>query len=180
MQLQQIYAAYHIDEDRLLFRASLRDANNELQEIRAWITRHLLKSLWSGIVGAMEMQVTLDQPDVTHAKTEIAKMQHEASLMALHEHGSFDRPFQDDIRKFPFGDTPILLTQAHITVAPNQGAHIKFVSARSGHFELNLAGTALHALFKVLQDAMVKVDWGIDLRLSATNQPATAEQRILN
>jgi hypothetical protein len=180
MNLQQIHAVYHPEEDRLLFRVSYLDTNNELQEIRAWITRHLLKTLWTGIVTAMEMQVALDQPNAAHAKAEIVEMQHEASLMDMQARGGFDQAFKADINKFPFGERPILLTQAHIKVDPGQGPRIQFVSASNGNFELSFTPVTLHALCKVLQDAVVNVDWGIELRLPKANAPSTAEQRLLN
>jgi len=180
MDLQQIHAAYHLEEDRLLFRISYRDAEGELQEIRTWITRHLLKTLWAGIITAMEMQVAIDQPNAAHAKAEIVEMQHEASLTNLRAQGGFDQAFNADINKFPFGEHPILLTQAHIKIDTGQGPRIQFVSAGRGHFELCFTSTTLHALCKVLQDAMVNVDWEIELRLPKASLPSAPEQRLLN
>jgi hypothetical protein len=180
MDLQQIHASYHQEEDRLLFRVSYLDATGELHEIRAWITRQLLKTLWAGLVTAMEAQVALDQPQAAHAKAEIAGMQHEASLMDLQARGGFDQAFKADINKFPFGEHPILLTQAHIKVDSGQGPRIQFVSTAQRHFELGFTPVTFHALCKVLRDAVVNVDWGIELRLPKTNAPSETEKRLLN
>jgi hypothetical protein len=180
MDLQQIHAVYHLEEDRLLFRVSYRDAVGDLHEIRTWITRHLLKSLWTGIVTAMEMQVALDQPNAAHAKAEIVEMQHEASLMDLQARGGFDQAFKADINKFPFGERPILLTQAHIKIDPGQGPRIQFVTATQGHFELGFTPVTLHALCKVLRDAVANVDWGLELKLPKANAPSEVESRLLN
>lgn len=180
MDLQQIHAAYNQQEDRILFRLSFCDAGGELQEIRAWITRHLLRTLWPGIITAMEMQVTLDQPHAAHAKAEIVEMQHEASMMDLRARGGFDQAFRADIDKFPLGEKPILLTHARIKVDAGQQVRIQLVAAGQGDFSLNLTQTTLHAFCKMLQNAVVNVDWGIELSLPKAQIPAETTRGLLN
>lgn len=180
MVLQQIHASYQLDEDRLLLRISFKEDNGDLQEIRAWVTRRLLKTLWPGIIAAMEIQVTLDQPNAAHAKSEIIGMQHEASMMEMRTRGGFDTPFGEGIEKFPFGQHPVLLMQAHISVESGQGPRIKFVSANNGHFELSFASGMLHALCKILQDATAASDWGVELRLPSIAIDQGDAQRVLN
>ena len=180
MVLHQIQATYRPAEDRLLLRVSFAGGDRSLKEIRAWITRHLLKNLWPGIIQALETQVMLERPQAAHASAEIITMQHEATVTAIRSRGDFDAPFSADVREFPFGERPILLASAHITVGSGQTPRINFVSARSGNFEIAFSATMLHGLCALLQDAIKQADWDIDLSLPGIPTEQWSEQRVLN
>jgi hypothetical protein len=180
MRLQQIQAGYWRDEDRLLFRISFRDEDGNLQEIRSWMTRHLVKTLWPGIVKAMETQVALDNPNAAHASAEIVTMEHQATVDEIRSRGDFDVPFAPKIDGFPFGEHPILLVSAQISLGANRAPRINFISARNGSFEVGFTSTMLHGLCTVLQDAIKSTEWGVDLRMPGTLEPSPEQTRVLN
>ncbi len=180
MQLQQIQAGYWRDEDRLLFRVSFRDAEGNLQEIRSWLTRHLVKTLWPGIIKAMETQVALDNPNAAHASAEIVTMEHQATVDEIRSRGDFDVPFAPKIDGFPFGERPILLVSANISLGANRAPRISFVSARNGSFEVGFTSTMLHGLCTVLQDAIKSTEWDVELRMPGTIEPSWEQARVLN
>jgi hypothetical protein len=182
MVLQQIQAAYSHDEDRLLLRVSFKHEDGSLQEIRSWMTRRMVKSLWPGIVQALETQVALDNPNAAHASAEIVSMEHQASIEEIRAHGNFDVPFSPEVDGYPLGRQPLLVMQANINIASKRGPRINFKSARSGSFELSFTASMLHGFCTVLQDAVKKTDWDIDLQMPAVSpSPAAWEgERLLN
>lgn len=180
MRLQQIQAGYWRNEDRLLFRISFQDDKGGLQEIRSWMTRHLVKMLWPGIIGALEAQVALDNPHAAHASAEIVTMEHQATVDEIRSRGDFDVPFAPKIDGFPFGEHPILLVQAHISIGADRAPRINFVSARNGSFEVAFTSAMLHGLCTVLQDALKSTDWDIELRMPGLLEHSSDHARMLN
>lgn len=181
MILHQIQATYQVDDDRILLRVSFAANDGCVQEIRAWLTRRLVKIFWSGIVQALETQVVLDQPHAVHARAEIVSMQHQATVTEIRARGDFDVPFAPDIHSYPFGDQPILLVQAHFSVQAKQTPRINFVSTHNGSFEVAFTAPMLHGLCTLVQDAVKLAEWGFELRLPgiATEQWPDP-QRVLN
>ena len=180
MELQQIQAGYWRDEDRLLFRVSFRKGEDHLEEIRAWLTRHLVKTLWPGIIKALETQVALDNPNAAHASAEIVSMEHQASVDEIRSRGNFDVPFAPKIDHFPFGEQPILIVQAHISIGANRAPKINFVSKHNGSFEVGFTSSMLHGFCTVLQDALKGSDWELDLQMPGTVEVPPEKLRFLN
>jgi hypothetical protein len=180
MLLHQIQAAYRADDDRLLLRVSFAENDGSLQEIRSWITRALVKTLWPGIIRALETQVALDQPQAAHARVEIVNMQHQATVTEIRSRGDFDVPFAPEEYSYPFGEQPILLVRAHISVQAKQTPRINFVSAHNGSFEVAFTSSMLHGFCTLLQDAVKKAEWDIELRLPGIPAEQELAQRVLN
>lgn len=181
MVLQQIQAGYWRDEDRLLLRISYKDENESMLEIRSWMTRHLVKTLWPNILYALEAKVKLDNPNAAHASSEIVNMEHQVETDEMRSSGNFDVPFAPDIDGYPFGEQPILLVQAHLTVKAKQSTKINFVSARNGSFELSFTRKLLHGFCTVLQDAVKNADWDIELHMPVSATPDwESSERVLN
>lgn len=181
MALQQIQAGYWRDEDRLLLRISYKDDKEAMMEIRSWMSRHLVKTLWPNILHALEAQVKLDNPNAAHASSDIVNMEHQAKTDEMRSSGNFDVPFAPDIDGYPFGEQPILLVQAHITVKAKESTKINFVSARNGSFELGFTRKMLYGFCTVLQDAVKLAEWDIELHMPASSTPAWERgDRVLN
>jgi hypothetical protein len=180
MVLHQIQAAYRAEDDRLLLRVSFSADDGPRQEIRAWLTRRLVIALWPAIIRAMETQVVLDHPHAAHARVEMINMEHEATISEIRANGKFGMPFAPENHHFPFGEQPVLLTGAHISVKANQTPRINFVSARNGNFEITLTSSMLHGLCTLLQDAVKLADWNIELHLPGVPTGKHSEQRVLN
>lgn len=104
MELHQIQITYQAKEDRILSRASFQAQASGLQEVRAWLTRRLVKILWPGIIDALEKQVTLDKPQAAHASADIVGMEHHACLEEIRGCGSFDNPYHNEVQTYPLGE----------------------------------------------------------------------------
>jgi len=179
MVLQQIQAKYWRNEDRVLLRVSFKHEDGSLQEIRSWITRHMVKSLWPSIIHALETQVALDNPSAAHASSEIVSMEHRSKVSEIRSRGEFDAPFSPDVDSYPLGEQPILLVQAHINIASNRGPRIKFVSANSS-FEVGFTPDMLHGFCSVLQEAVKTTGWDIALQMPDAFEADWEGQRVLN
>jgi hypothetical protein len=179
MDLRQLNAVYVAEEDRILLRASF-GTDDQLQEIRAWLTRRLIKSLWPGIMQALETQVLLDRPHIAHASSEIVSMEHQATIDELRTRGKFDQPFSLEAHHLPFGEQPVVLTNTQISLETQQAPRIQFHSARNGSFEFALNPGMLHGLCTLLQEAVAQADWDMELRLPGIAAEQWDEQRILN
>lgn len=165
MDLHQIQVSYQPNEDRLLYRASFKADDGALQEIRAWLTRRMLRELWSGIVTSLKAQIRLDKPLAAHASAEIVSMEHQTSVAAMQENGSFGNSYESAVQQYPLGETPLLITTASFAANPNQPLRINFISESCKGFEIAFSSPILHGFCKLLMEAVEKADWGMNLVL---------------
>lgn len=179
MELHQLQLIYQREEDRILFRASFSEENRLRQEIRAWLTRRLVRNLWTGIVKALTTQVVLDQPQAAHASAEIVNMEYQASINEFAERGDFKNPFESNANAYPIGEAPILVTVAHFTINANHPLRINFTQADGNGFEVGFTPTVLHGFCTLLQDAVKKAEWNIELELPGV-AAVEPKSRILN
>jgi len=101
MDLHQIQITYQAGEDRILCRTSFKAEDGNLQEIRAWLTRRLVRKLWPGIINAMATKITMDKPQAAHASADIVSMEHQACVDGIKGSGNFTNAYQNDIQAYP-------------------------------------------------------------------------------
>lgn len=162
MDLHQIQVNYQFTEDRILFRASFRDNDGSLQEIRAWITRRLFHVLWPGIIDSLKTQVKLEKPQAVHASAEIVSMDHTANVTAMKDSGDFSNQFEPQAQNYPYGKMPLLITKASFTIAANRPVCIHFVSEEGKGFEIAFTPRLLHGFCKLLMEAEAKAQWNLN------------------
>jgi hypothetical protein len=171
--------AYEIDQDRILFRVSFIESDQSLQEIRAWLTRRIVRNLWKGIIQALETQVTLDQPQAAHAKAEMAQMAYQVANEKNLKEGNFSKPFNENVQAYAaLGPEPILVAHVHLTVGANRPLSIKF-SPKQGHqFEISCKPDVLHGFCMLLQQTVKIAEWDVELNLPGSL--GNTLERILN
>ena len=177
MELHQIQVTYQAQEDRLLCRASFK-AEDGLQEVRAWLTRRLVKNLWPCIIDALEKQVALDKPQAAHASADIVGMEHHASVTKIRDSGCFTHAFESEVQTYPLGETPILVHQAQFTLLPNQPIRMSLTPAEGYGFEIAFNLTTLHGFCSLLKDAVEQAEWDMSLVMPGATVSAVA--RMLN
>ncbi|HZW19654.1 hypothetical protein [Noviherbaspirillum sp.] len=165
MELHQIQVAYQAAEDRILCRASFRAEDGSLQEVRSWLTRRMVKGLWPAMLEAMEQQVGLDNPQAAHASGHVVEMEHQASVAAIRDSGSFDAPYENDIRSFPLGEAPMLVTNASFSLAAGQPIRMNLSPGAGDGIEFALPQQVLYGFSSLLQDAVKTADWELELAL---------------
>ncbi|MFC7518216.1 hypothetical protein ACFQUU_24690 [Herbaspirillum sp. GCM10030257] len=164
MDLHQIQVSYQAEEDRLLFRASFK-SDGGLHELRAWLTRRLLKVLWPAILQALETQVKLDKPQAAHASADIIGMEHQASVDQIRDSGSFNNPYEAEIQDFPLGEHPLLITSVNFAQLPDQPIRINMTPADGHGFELAFTLVVLHGFCSLLKDAVRLAEWDLELEM---------------
>ncbi|OWW21702.1 hypothetical protein [Noviherbaspirillum denitrificans] len=178
MELHQIQVAYQPEEDRILCRASFRDAGGNLQEVRAWLTRRVVKELWPTMLEAMETQVALDNPRAAHASGDVVEMEHHASVEAFRDGGHFSHSFEGDIRSFPLGEIPFLVSNADFSIAAGQPLRMNLMPASGSGFAITFAQQVLHGFSSLLRDAVNNAEWELELALPGSEHPAPASRTL--
>lgn len=168
MDLHQLQVTYQTEEDRLLLRASFKESDGSLQELRAWLTRRMIRSLWPAIVDALETQVGLEKPQAAHASADIVGMEHHASVEHIRDSGSFNNPFETGIQTYPLGETPFLVTTVNFMQNPDQPIRINLTPAQGGGFEVAFPPVVLHGFCSLLKDAVKTAEWELELTMPGT------------
>jgi hypothetical protein len=169
MELHQLQVTYQQEEDRILFRASFRNRGASLHEVRAWLTRRLLRNLWPGIIKALETQVALNQPQAAHAKAEIVGMEHQATVKDIADRGDFKTPYNAGAQSFPIGEAPILVTTVHFNISANKPVRINFVPSQGQGFEVGFTPQTLHGFCNLLREAVKAAQWDVELLLPGSS-----------
>lgn len=160
----------------MVCRASFK-ADAELHELRAWLTRRMVRNLWPAIIQTLEKQVALENPDAAHASTDIVGMEHQASVDSMRGSGSFDSPYDTDATHFPLGETPILVHKVDFHVGAGQPVRMTLSSAEGPGFEIGFELTVLHGFCAMLKAVVKQAEWDIELEMPGLETPA---RRVLN
>lgn len=177
MELHQIQVFYNPAEDRLLCRAAFKDGDGELQEVRAWFTRRLVRQLWPVTLQALERQVAMQKPEAAHASADIVGMEYQNSVDTIRGNGNFDQPYQAKDANFPLGKTPILVHQVDFKIHADQPIRMKLSPETGAGFEIAFTQTILHGFCELLKNAVNQAEWGIELQMPGLEPPA---KRVMN
>lgn len=180
MDLHQIQVTYQGDEDRILLRVSFRASDGTLEEIRAWLTRRLIRNFWSGIMKSLDSMIKLNQPLAAHASAEILSMEYQASVTEIKASGSFDIPFETAAQHYPFGEKPLLVSAARFHLHANQPLRICFTDVNRESFEVAFTQTAMHAFCNLLQEAVRSAQWELSLLMPSVAPTDAGLRRMLN
>lgn len=173
MQLHQINVSYDIQQDRLLLRFSTTDQ----VEYRMWLTRRLLKGLWPGLVGLMQNTPMARQQVAPEAKKAVVEFQREQALAQT----KFGTQYEGQKPALP-GES-MLVWGLRMRPNPNGGHDIEFLPKEGPGVQIRLQDAMVHALAKLLQDALKPTDWDLRLELPAvapTVEPTADAERKLN
>ncbi len=179
MELHQIQVTYSTEEDRVLCRASFKAEDGGLQEVRAWLTRRMVKLLWPGVIDAMEKQVSLDKPQAAHASADIVGMDYHASIDEIRNSGNFSTPYEAERQTYPLGETPILVTTVDFKLNADQPIRVNLTSAQGHGFEIAFTQTVLHGFCSLLKDAVKKAEWDMNLVIPGS-VASSSPGRVLN
>lgn len=181
MDLHQLQITYQTHEDRILLRVSLRAEDGALEEIRAWLTRRIVKSLWPGTLRSLDSFVKLTQPQAAHASSEILSMEYQASVTEIKASGNFDLPFEAAAERYPFGQTPLVIHTLQFHLEASQPLRIAFNQTEQDGFEVAFTQKTMHGFCKLLQEAVRNAEWDLNLQMPGfAPADATPARRLLN
>jgi hypothetical protein len=157
-RLEQFSASHDSAQDRLLLRVRTSDE----AEFRFWITRRYLALLWPILMKMADEFSARKAPGDPLTRNTLAELAHgeavgKADFASAYQEGSL----------FPLGEEPILL--ARITVKPIEGkAQTLTLLPQEGQgINLNLDEKLVHVLARLLQEAAIAAEWGLNLRVTA-------------
>ena len=166
MELSQLQIVYHEPEDRLLLRVAATD-EGRAHELRAWMTRRFVGSMWAALQQALGVQVTLSHPDAAHASAELIDMAHQSALDTLSSAGGFGERFSESLPPHAGLAEPFLVTEAKFHIAANAPMRINFLPAAGAGVEIAFTETELHGFCTLLQTAVETAGWEMPLYLES-------------
>jgi hypothetical protein len=175
MRLHQIRIDYTPEEDRLLMQLSTSDE----QEVRLWLTRRFVKLLWPLMVKlAEEASPKIRTQADPEARRALLSMEHEEAMARA----DFSKPYDDSERAMPLGAEPLLLARIQTAHDADGQPVIALHPAEGQGVTLTLDSVLVHSICRLLQAAVLKSDWDMELKLPGLAPPREAErvQRTIN
>ena len=166
MQLHQVNVGYDSLQDRIL----LRFATSEQVEYRLWITRRLLKGLWPGLLQLMGNTPMARQQQAPEAKQAVMAFQREQALSQT----KFGKQYDGEQMAAAIPGEPVLVFGLRMRPSPEGGHDIEFLPRQGPGVHIRLQDAMVHALAKLLQDAIKVTDWDLKLEFPAGALPAVA------
>ncbi|MCX7962244.1 MAG: hypothetical protein N2653_11835 [Burkholderiales bacterium] len=175
MRLRQLKVDYVAEQDRIL----MLIATSEAVEVRLWMTRRFVKLLWPLLVKLAEdaSPRIRGQPD-PEARRALLGLEHAQAI----SRADFSRPFEQLPRSMPLGEAPLLLARIE-TGQDRNGQPVLAMHPANGHgVTLTLDTVLLHSLCRLLQAAVTKSDWDMELRLPGVDErePPERARRTIN
>jgi len=171
MKLHQLKVEYEPEQDRLLMLV----ATSEGMELRLSLTRRFVKLLWPLLVKLAEEA----SPRIrTQANPEARK----ALLGLEHEHAvskaDFSKPYDAGTSERPLGDAPLLLARIQTGHDRNGQPIVALHPAEGQGVTLTFDSVLLHSVCKLLQAAVAKSDWDMELKLPSLAPPQASERSV--
>ncbi len=167
MNIHQLSARYHQEQDRILVRINSTDGT----EMRLWLTRRLTLALWPALNQAVVEHVARQDGSTAHLLDAASKkMLADFQRAAVLQDADFSTPYQGaqeapEAATFPLGSAPLLVTEVRITPVANGPLKIAFNEqlvdqANARGFQVELAPPLVHGLVQLMERALHQSGWG--------------------
>jgi hypothetical protein len=164
MRLHQLKLEFNAEHDRLLLRLSTDSG----AEVLLWLTRRCVKRLWPVMITMAQEKPEIQLQPNPEARKALLGMQHEKAVAQA----DFSKPYQEAPRERPLGTEPLLVSR----IQPRrdaQGRHVLGLLPTEGQgVHMTLDDGLLHGFVKLMQNAVAKAEWDMDLRLPDPVAPA--------
>jgi hypothetical protein len=169
MKLHQLKVDYHPEQDRLL----MLIATSEGVELRMWLTRRFVKLLWPLLVKlAEEASPRIRTQASPEARKALLGIEHQQAV----QKADFSKAYEGNPRSMPLGEEPLLLGRIQ-TGHDRKGQPVLALHPAEGQgVTLTLDSVLLHSVCRLLQAAVKKSGWDMELKLPGS-EPAPAEER---
>ena len=161
MRLHQLKVDYDAEHDRLLMLV----ATSEGVELRLALTRRFVKLLWPLLVKlAEEASPRIRTQANPEARKALLGLEHEDAVARA----DFSKPYDAGASETPLGAAPVLLARIQ-TGHDRNGQPVVALHPSDGQgITLTFDSVLLHSLCRLLQAAVKKSDWDMELRLPGT------------
>lgn len=158
MRLHQLKIDFVAEQDRLL----MLIAASEQVEVRMWLTRRFVKLLWPLLVKlAEEASPRIRTQSNPEARKALLNIEHEQAV----QKANFSKPYDDSIRATPLGAEPLLLARIQTGHDPTGQPVVAMHPADGQGVTLTFDPVLLHSVCRLLQAAVKKSDWDMELKL---------------
>jgi hypothetical protein len=176
MRLHQLKVDYDAEQDRLLMQV----ATSEGVEVRMHLTRRFIKLLWPLLVKlAEEASPRIRTQANPEARKALLGLEHDNAV----QKADFSKPYDASNLATPLGSTPILLARIQTGHDRNGQPVVALHPSEGQGITLTFDSVLLHSVCRLLQAAVKKSDWDMELKLPGTEQeeaPETTAARTLN
>ena len=170
MRLHQLKIDFVAEQDRLLMLIATSDG----VELRLWLTRRFVKLLWPLLVKlAEEASPRIRTQPNPEARKALLSIEHEQAVSKA----NFDKPYDDSARATPLGADPLLLARIQTGHDPSGQPVLALHPAEGQGVTLTLDPVLLHSVCRLLQAAMKKSDWDMDLKLPGVEPQEVPSER---
>ena len=169
MKLHQLKMDFNPEQDRLLMLISA----SEQVEVRMWLTRRFVKLLWPLLVKlAEEASPRIRTQANLEARKALLGIEHEQAVSKA----NFEQPYDNSTRAMPLGAEPLLLARIQTGQDPSGHPVVAMHPSEGQGVTLTLDPVLLHSMCRLLQAAVKKSDWDMDLKLPGA-EPQEAPER---
>ena len=174
MKLRQLKIDFVAGEDRLLMQL----ATSEGAELRLWLTRRFVKLLWPLLVQlAEDASPRIKTQANPEARKALLSLEHEQAV----SRADISKPYEADPLTMPLGAEPLLLARIQTGRDPGGLPVMALHPAEGQGLTLSFDSVLLHSVCRLLQAAVSKTDWEIDLKLPGIeSQDQEAAPRTIN
>lgn len=158
MKLRQLKIDFNPEHDRLLMQLS----TSENAEMRMWMTRRYVKLLWPVLVQlAEDLSPRIKAQANPEARKALLSLEHEQAVARA----DFSKPYETEPVATPLGAEPVLLARIQTGRDPGGSPVLALHPAVGNGLTLSFDVVLLHSVCRLLQQAVKKTDWDIDLKL---------------
>lgn len=170
VKLRQLKVDYNAEQDRLL----MLIAASEAVELRMWLTRRFVKLLWPLLVKlAEEASPRIRTQANPEARKALLGIEHQQAV----QKADFSKAYEGKSRNMPLGEAPLLLGRIQ-TGHDRKGQPVLAMHPAEGQgVTLTLDAVLLHSLCRLLQAAVKKSGWDMELKLPGTDAAPAADER---
>jgi len=175
MRLHQIKIDYVSEQDRLLMQLATSDE----VEVRMWLTRRFVKLLWPLLIKiAEEASPRIRTQADPEARIALLNLEHEEAMARA----DFSKPYDDAARAMPLGEAPLLLARIQTGHDSNSQPVVAMHPVEGQGITLTFDSVLLHSVCRLLQAAVTKSDWDMELKLPglAPQQAPERSARTIN
>ena len=170
MKLRQLKIDFSPEGDRLLMQLS----TSEGAEMRLWLTRRFVKLLWPLLVQlAEDASPRIKTQANPEARKALLSLEHEQAVARA----DFSKPFDAEPVAMPLGAEPLLLARIQTGRDANGLPVLALHPADGQGLTLSFDAVLLHSVCRLLQAAVKKTDWDIELKLPGSEPQAESEAR---
>lgn len=172
MRLERIRIEFDAEQDRLLMRILIDGGS----EVALWLTRRCVRRFWEALLKMAEWKPEIQLQATEEARKAVLHFEHEKALQEV----KFSRPGDDERvltepRIQPLGPEPLLITRIQARRTPEGRTQLAMLPNEGQGAHLSLNDNLLHGLMKLVQSAVLKAEWELQLELPKAGVLAVAE-----